>query len=511
MEMRNHLRTTFLALMVAGLALSMAATTALAQKKTRVTIGVTETMETHNPYGDSVALLYGIYTELTGPLCKYNWKDGKWEPRLAKSWTVEDPNTWVFELDQGYTFNDGSPVTAEDVVHSFKRVLTDPQTKQIASVARPVKEAAAIDKFTVRVTTKKPTAPLLDFLCDSLIVTSKAIYDKYGAKEADRKYMYGGGPYKLVELVQGQRMVIAKRPDHPAMVRNPDAPDEIVFRVMREPEQRVAALKNNEVQIAQFIPPHLYKSVDDSPNLKIVPTDSIEIMFLAMQPKPPFDKKEVRQAVCYAIDRDKIIRTLLQGQAQRLDGPLGPGQLGYNPNLKTRYTYDPKKAKELLAKGGYPDGVAVELQTPVNRYTLDKQATEAMIPMLNAAGFKAKLLTPEWPTLWANVQKGRVPFFYMGRGGVLDPSGPFHQYFRKGGSPRIGFSHPDLDAALDKEQQTFDPVERNKQLTTVQEMITDLAPACFMWRHQLLWGMANNIEYDPPADARIYGMDISVK
>ena len=509
--MRNHLRTTFLALMVAGLALSMAATTALAQKKTRVTIGVTETMETHNPYGDSVALLYGIYTELTGPLCKYNWKDGKWEPRLAKSWTVEDPNTWVFELDQGYTFNDGSPVTAEDVVHSFKRVLTDPQTKQIASVARPVKEAAAIDKFTVRVTTKKPTAPLLDFLCDSLIVTSKAIYDKYGAKEADRKYMYGGGPYKLVELVQGQRMVIAKRPDHPAMVRNPDAPDEIVFRVMREPEQRVAALKNNEVQIAQFIPPHLYKSVDDSPNLKIVPTDSIEIMFLAMQPKPPFDKKEVRQAVCYAIDRDKIIRTLLQGQAQRLDGPLGPGQLGYNPNLKTRYTYDPKKARELLAKGGYPDGVAVELQTPVNRYTLDKQATEAMIPMLNAAGFKAKLLTPEWPTLWANVQKGRVPFFYMGRGGVLDPSGPFHQYFRKGGSPRIGFSHPDLDAALDKEQQTFDPVERNKQLTTVQEMITDLAPACFMWRHQLLWGMANNIEYDPPADARIYGMDISVK
>ena len=509
--MRNHLRTTFLALMVAGLALSMAATTALAQKKTRVTIGVTETMETHNPYGDSVALLYGIYTELTGPLCKYNWKDGKWEPRLAKSWTVEDPNTWVFELDQGYTFNDGSPVTAEDVVHSFKRVLTDPQTKQIASVARPVKEATAIDKFTVRVTTKKPTAPLLDFLCDALIVTSKAIYDKHGAKEADRKYMYGGGPYKLVELVQGQRMVIAKRPDHPATVRNPDAPDEIVFRVMREPEQRVAALMNNEVQIAQFIPPHLFTAVDSSPNHKIVTADSIEIMFLAMQPKPPFDKKEVRQAVCHAIDRDKIIKTLLQGQARRLDGPLGPGQLGYNPNLKARYTYDPKKARELLAKAGYPDGVAVELQTPVNRYVLDKQATEAMIPMLNAAGFKAKLMTPEWPTLWANVQKGRVPFFYMGRGGVLDPSGPFHQYFRKGGSPRIGFSDPDLDAALDKEQQTFDPVERNKLLTTVQEMITDLAPACFMWRHQLLWGMANNIEYDPPADLRIYGMDISVK
>jgi peptide/nickel transport system substrate-binding protein len=497
--------------MVAGLALSMAATTALAQKKTRVTIGVTETMETHNPYGDSVALLYGIYTELTGPLCKYNWKAERWEPGLAKSWTVQDPNTWVFELDQGYTFNDGSPVTAEDIVHSLTRILTDPQSKQKAAVTRPIKEATVVDKFKVRITTKKPTAPLLDFVCDNLIITSKAVYDKYGAREADRKHMMGGGPYAFAELVPGQRMVIKKRPDHPAMVRNPNAPDEIVFRVMREPEQRVAALMNNEVQIAQFIPPHLFKAVDSSPNHKIVTADSIEIMFLAMQPKPPFDKKEVRQAVCYAIDRDKIIKTLLQGQARRLDGPLGPGQLGYNPNLKTRYTYDPKKARELLAKAGYPDGVEVELQTPVNRYILDKQATEAMIPMLNAAGFKAKLRTPEWPTLWANVQKGKVPFFYMGRGGVLDPSSAFHQYFRKGGSPRIGFSHPDLDAALDAEQQEFDPAKRNEHLTTAMELITDLAPACFQWRHQFLWGLANNIDYQPPADSRIYGMDISVK
>lgn len=497
--------------LVTALLLSSTLLVANASAKNRVTIGVTETMETHNPYGDSVALLYGIYTEITGPMCKYNWKTGAWEGRLAKSWEVKDPNTWIFNLDERYKFNDGTPVTAADVVHSFKRVLTDPQSKQKASVARPVKEATAIGKYQVKITTKKPTAPLLDFICDGLIVTSKATYDKYGAKEADRNHMMGAGPYELVELVPGQRMVIKKRPDHPAMKDNPNAPDEIVFRVMRETEQRVAALKNNEVQIAQFIPPHLYNSVESSPGHKIVPNDSIEIMFLAMQPKPPFDKKEVRQAVCYAIDRDKIIKTLLQGRAGRLDGPLGPGQLGYNPNLKTRYTYDPKKSKELLAKAGYPNGVDVELQTPVNRYTLDKQVTEAMIPMLKAAGFNAKLRTPEWPTLWANVQKGKVPFFYMGRGGVLDPSSAFHQYFRKGGSPRIGFSDPALDAALDKEQQTFDPKKRNEYLTTAMELMTDLAPACFMWRHKLLWGMANNIEYAPPADQRIYGMDISVK
>ena len=126
-------------------------------------------------------------------------------------------------------------------------------------------------------------------------------------------------------------MVTRKRPDHPAMSRNPDAPDEVVFRVMREAEQRVAALLNNEVQVAQLIPPHLMKTVENSPDHKIVKIQSLVIMFLGMQPKPPFDKKEVRQAVCYAIDRDKIIKTLLQGQAQRLDGPLGPGPVGIQP------------------------------------------------------------------------------------------------------------------------------------------------------------------------------------
>ncbi|MEX0827734.1 MAG: ABC transporter substrate-binding protein, partial [Haliea sp.] len=194
------------------------------------------------------------------------------------------------------------------------------------------------------------------------------------------------------------RLVIAKRPDHPEAKRNPRAPDEIVYRVMRETEQRVAALLNNEIQIAQFIPPHLRQRVEQSPNLKITATDSVEIMFLAMQPKPPFDKKEVRQAVCHAINRDQIIATLLEGFASRLDGPVGPGQYGYDPNLKPKLTYDPERSKKLLAQAGFAKGVDVALQTPVGRYTLDKQLTEAMIPMLNAAGFRAKLLNPDAKT-----------------------------------------------------------------------------------------------------------------
>ncbi|MBI2090734.1 MAG: peptide ABC transporter substrate-binding protein [Deltaproteobacteria bacterium] len=474
--------------------------------QTRVSIGVTETMETHNPYGDSVSLLYGIWSEVTGPFCTYEYDKGEFEGRLAKRWEVKDPNTWLFYLDERYKFNDGSPITAADVVHSMNRVLKDPQSKQKASVAGPIDRAEVADKYTVKFITKKPAAPLLSFVCDRLIVTSKAAYDKYGRDKADREHMMGGGPYRLKELIPGQRMVIAKRPDHPEVKKNPRAPDEVVYRVMRETEQRVTALLNNEIQLAEFIPPHLRKRVEASAAHRIVPVDSIEIMFFAMMPKPPFDKKEVRQAVCYAIDRDKIINTLVEGFATRLDGPIGKGQYGYDPSLQPKYEYSPEKAKKLLAQAGYPNGVSVELQTPVGRYILDKQISEAVSAMLTSVGIRAKLLTPEWPTLWANVQVGKVPFYYMGRGSVQDPSAALHQYFKTGGSPRIGYSNPKLDDLFDKEQQEFNPEKRKAYLRQAMSLLTEEAPACFMWRHKMLWGQAKTVDYDPLPDGRIYGL-----
>src|SRR5262249_60358701 len=95
-----------------------------------------------------------------------------------------------------------------------------------------------------------------------------------------------------------------------------------------------------------------------------------------------------------------------------------------------------------VADAGYPNGLDVELYTPVGRYTLDKQIAEAMVPMLNAAGIRAKLQTPEWATLWANVQAGKVPFYYMGRGSVVDPSVAFAEQFETGGSTSDCHFHP---------------------------------------------------------------------
>jgi peptide/nickel transport system substrate-binding protein len=482
----------------------------LIDAQTRVSIGVTETMETYNPYGDSVSLLYGIWCQVMGCLGTYNFDKGEYEGMLAERWEVKDANTWIFHLRKNARFHDGSPVSAADVVHSFNRIRTDPQSKQKQNIA-PIASAAVIDDHTVRFTTKEPTAPLTEYLFDRFIVTSKVIYDKYGADVADRKYPIGNGPYKFKELIPGQRFVIAKNPDYPGMKEKRQAPDEVIFRIMREPEQRVTALLNGEIQIAQFIPPHLRERVEKNPATKIAGVDSVEIMFLAMSPKfKPWDNKPLRQAVAYAIDRDTIIATLLKGEATRLDGPIGPGQYGYNPNPKPKYEYDPAKARRLVAEAGFPNGVDVDFYTPVGRYTLDKQIAEAIVPMLHAVGIRARLQTPEWATLWANVQAGKVPFYYMGRGSVVDPSVALSQYFETGGSPRIGYSNPKLDKLLALERQTFDPARRKKALSDAMSLITEDAPAHFLWRHQLLYGIAKNIDYKPTPSGRMFGAEIRV-
>ena len=129
------------ALLIGVVGFLLSGTPPAAQAQKRISVGVTETIETHNPYGDSVSLLYGIWSEVTGPFCTYNYAKGDFEGRLAERWKTENPTTWVFYLNKNYTFSDGSPVTSADVVHSMNRVISDPQSKQKASVAGPIVKA----------------------------------------------------------------------------------------------------------------------------------------------------------------------------------------------------------------------------------------------------------------------------------------------------------------------------------------------------------------------------------
>ncbi|MDC0033288.1 ABC transporter substrate-binding protein [Alphaproteobacteria bacterium] len=481
-----------------------------AQKKTRVSVGVTETVGAYNPHSDSVALMYATWCQTYGCLGSWNFSKAADVGMLADSWEVKDPNTWVFKLKKGLRRHDNkAELTAADVVHSIKRIRTDKRSSQTQNVKK-IKSAKALDKYTVELKTHKPTAPLLAYTFDRVMITSKELFDKHGARNADRKHHFGFGPYMLKRLKTGESVIIEKNPRWPGVKK--EWPDEVVFRIMREPEQRVTALLNGEIQIAQFVPPHLLDRVRKSKVARIEAMGSVELMMLLMNPAfPPWDNVKLRKAVAYAIDRDKLIKYVLKGEAIKLTGPIGPLQFGYSKNVKPTYEYNPEKAKQLVKEAGYPNGVDVELSTPVSRYVNDKQVTEAMIPMLHAVGIRAKLKTPEWATLWSNVRKGKVPFFYMGRGGMVDPSSALSQYFETGIAPRIKFSSKKVDALLQKERQTFDVEKRKQYMNQAINALMEEVPAHFLWHQKIHYGVANGVDITIRPDKRIHGYEISVK
>src|SRR5262245_6480825 len=287
-----------------GLGLGIVSTdAALAQSRTRVTVAVTETIASVNPYADSVALMYAIYCQTYGCLVDYNFEKGGYVGNVAESWSTPDPQTWVFKIKKGVKRHNGEPLVAADVAHSIWRSNNDPQTKQKHNT-RLITAVETPDEHTVIIRTSEPIAPLLDPM-SQLIITSKALYDKHGPA-VDKEAPFGVGPYQIKQIAVDNFFAMTKFNGHPDV--KPENPDEIIFRIMKEPEARVTALLNGEVQMAHSIPPHLVPRIDSSPNSRVVWEDFVEIMFLAMSPlQKPWDKKEARQAVAYAIDRDSLI------------------------------------------------------------------------------------------------------------------------------------------------------------------------------------------------------------
>ena len=204
----------------------------------------------------------------------------------------------------------------------------------------------------------------------------------------------------------------------------------------------------------------------------------------------PWDKKEARQAVAYAIDRDALIKVLLQGQASRLDGPIGPGQYGYDADLQPKYTYNPAKARELLKQAGYPNGVEVDSAPPSAAISPTSRSARRSCPMLEAVGFKVNLKTPEWGDAVGRRAEGRGAVLLHGPRLGDRPVGcrcrsTSRPAARRASSSRTRRStlpfRPNVKSSMSK--------SGSRLLRKAMSVITDEAPAHFMWRHKMATGI----------------------
>ena len=298
---------------------------------------------------DTEAVLRNIFDSLVT-----HTPAGEVVPQLATDWTKVDDKTFDFTLHDGVTFQNGDPLTAEDVVFTFDRILTEGavngQTSPRAGLLGPLDHVEATDPTHVRFVYKDtfPQSLLLQALVHFQIVP-KAYMEKVGV-DGFVKAPIGSGPFAFDRGALDDQVVL-KRND--AYWAGPAKLGQVVFRMMPEPSTRVAALLSGEVQVIQAVTPDLVDRLQSAPNVQVSSAEGTRAYQIELNNKvAPFDDVDVRQALNLAIDWDSILTNLYHGKAQRLATAFLPSGFGYDASLAP-YPYDPARAKELLQQAGY--------------------------------------------------------------------------------------------------------------------------------------------------------------
>ena len=430
------------------------------------------------------------------PLIDADYEKRGYRGALAESWQMKGTKL-QFKLRKSIRFHDGTPFSSKDVIASFKRILTDKQSLQAPNLEN-IKEMDAPDDLTVVLTLKKADANALEDI-NSRVVMKQWVAEKMG--EADNPPI-GTGPFKFVSWDRSGQFVIRRNENYwgqPAKI------DEVIYKNIQEDAARIAALEAGQADIISNLPPHEVERLKSNPRLRVQPVQGLRPIFLVLSPAyKPLDNPKVRRAMTHAIDRDRIIKLVLEGNAYPLRGLLGPQVFGYDPEARA-YPYDPEKAKQLLVEAGFSNGFEIDYYSPTGRYPKDREVAQVIVEQLSKVGIKANLKTPEWSIFNTDYKNGKYAFYLTGRGSLTDADTLFQQYFRTGMTKRVlGYSNPKLDEILDAEQQMFDVKKREKLLWEAHRIILEDAPAIPLWNAMDIYAYRADLVWTPPPDEKVH-------
>lgn len=277
------------------------------------------------------------------------------------------------------------------------------------------------------------------------------------------------------------------------------------FYFVPEETTRVSKLKTGEVDLINQCPYPMVKDIEKSPELKVVkhpshhPTPSI--IFSNRNPNLPWNDRRVRLAMAYAIDCNTIIKNVLYGIPNRW-AFLAPEELGYDSNLKL-YPYDPKKARELLAEAGYPNGFDLKLYWMITGVIpMSREVAEALGSYLEAVGIRTKLIAEEYMAGLARRRAAKAPgsdfvgYHTAGRAGCPDPSYYLDLFFSCDGA-FSAYCNPELDKVTAEAKATVNDAKRAEVIKRGIRIIQEDVATIPIFNTVIVYGMKKNIDFHP--------------
>jgi peptide/nickel transport system substrate-binding protein len=464
----------------------------------------------------------GIVTEADGKVVVKPLK-GDAAATLSKE-DVKDVRrgtAFTFYLRKGVKFHNGDPFTAKDVEFCWK-LYRNPKNgmPHIQSYFNNVTECTILDDYTVRMTYSEQYWMALTVVGGYLYIRPHKAWDPEGLIDKDpdayfKKFQehplmmkpIGTGPY-MVDSYKKDFEVVLKRNDNywdPNSKKNPQYPDRIRFRIIKDIVAQLKALENGEVDYVTTIPPEQFDDFFAKPehrkNFADVTMVYTSYRYVGFNLRRDLWKdKKVRWALAYgSVDQDKFIRDILKGRAERVTGDYYKYSDSYNTGLKP-VPYDPKKAEELLGEAGWfdsdgdgildKDGKKFEFEMltrdvpptmPLMQYLLQMQAN------LKKLGIKMEIRKLEWTAFLDKIEKGDFQACLLGWAMSSPPS---HQdcyqiwhssQIGENGSNHVAFTNKEVDDLLVKVRRELDAKKRHEMEFRIQQILFEEQPYNWMY------------------------------
>jgi peptide/nickel transport system substrate-binding protein len=491
-------------------------------KDREVSIGLQSPVTSMDPHYHNLSPNNSLLLHIYDPLV-YRDANGKLKPGLAVSWKPLDDLTWEFKLRRGVKFHDGTPFTAEDVVATYKRVPNVPNSpSSMATFVKPIVETKIVDPYTIVFKTATPHVLMPSDLA-AVDIIPKAVAEKATTEEFNSgKAAIGTGPYKFEEFVPNQRIVLKA---NYAYWGGEEPWDRVTFKILSNPAARVAALLSGDVQMIETVPTADIAKIAADRKFNLVDKVSNRVIYVHMNQwndksapfvtakdgKPlernPFKDARVRKALSIAINRDAIAQRIMEKRAIPAAQVLDYSFFGTSKRLKPA-KYDPEGAKKLLAEAGYPNGFALTIHGPNNRYINDDKIAQAIAQFYSRIGIEAKVETMPSSVYFTRATKGEFGYMVLGWGTESMEQGSAMRSLLATRDPEHGmgvnnrgrYSNPTFDKQLIDALNTIDDAKREPKLQQAAETVmndTGLIPIHF---EVSTWATAKGLKYTPRTD-----------
>ena len=390
---------------------------------------------------------------------------GDLTPAVAESYTVsEDRLTYTFTLREGVKFHNGDEVTAEDVVYSISRCADTTDGTPLVEAFSVIQSVEAVDARTVAITIAEPSNEFISYMTTAIL---PADYDQQDTAPV------GTGPFKFVSRAAQDNIVLEKFDEYwgtPAYL------DKVTFKIMENADSLVMSLQSGAIDLCSHLTSTQVAQLGGDFYVAEGTMNLVQALYLNNAEKP-FDDVRVRQALCYAVDKQGIIDLAFDGYGSPIGSSMYPTFGKYfDESLTNYYTNDVEKAKSLLADAGYPNGFEMTITVPSN-YQPHIDTAQVLVEQLKEIGVTAKIELVEWGTWVSDVYAGRQ--FQSTVVGVdasnMTARALLERFTSDYAKNFINYNNADYDALFQQALTTYDDAEQTAIYKAMEKNLTENA------------------------------------